>query len=325
MLNPANWWMMARGLLTGAPERTVRMMPINKDENQEGPLVMIDGADDIATALQGSGLPQNLANTLQAFVLYPLVLPIVELGFRGAEDDHEENTAEAFEAYQVLLLPPPPLPPSPPPPFLPFLPSPLSRSVPLPPLPSFLSHPSLPPHWCPTPRKHTQDVAELKGQLREQLEGFRAVASTDPEAARLFSRFEHVAVEGREVGQKIQEATEEGRCTEKCSCPGTCPTNTCATDNMRQSGTAQGVEQMARGRTRAPEAVVSGNSWCIAMLAWVLQYPRYKAATYTPGGEGVADAAHGSANQTLVGRGCAFVREQLLRLDLRFRRKRPQV
>jgi hypothetical protein len=44
MLNPANWWTMARGLMTGAPERTVRMMPINKDENQEGPLVMIDGA-----------------------------------------------------------------------------------------------------------------------------------------------------------------------------------------------------------------------------------------------------------------------------------------
>ena len=101
MLNPANWWTMGRGLLTGAPERTMRMMPINKDEDQEGPLIMIDGADDIATALQGSGLPQNLANALQAFVLYPLVLPIVELGFRGAEDDHEENTAEAFEASQV--------------------------------------------------------------------------------------------------------------------------------------------------------------------------------------------------------------------------------
>ena len=99
--------------------------------------MMIDGADDIATALQGSGLPQNLANALQecfgvdplccalcmyvhvlpamqstllesplshvdvlshehsipqAFVLYPLVLPIVELGYRGAQDDHEENT-----------------------------------------------------------------------------------------------------------------------------------------------------------------------------------------------------------------------------------------
>ncbi len=170
----------------------------------------------------------------------------------------------------------------------------------------------------------------MKGQLREQLEGFRAVALTDPEAARLFSRFETVAVEGQEVGQEIEEATEEGRCTVECSCPGTCPANTCASHsmsshNMRQSGTAPGVQRMARGRRRAPGAVVSQNSWCTEMLAWVLQYPRFKAATYTPGGQGVVDAARGSAGQTLVGRGCAFVREQLLRFDLQFRRKRPQV
>jgi hypothetical protein len=100
VLNPSNWPTMLRSIAAGAPERTVRMVPMNRDVDQEGPLVMIDGADDIATALQGSGLPQNLASALQAFVLYPLVLPVVELGFRGAQDDHDENMAEAFEAAQ---------------------------------------------------------------------------------------------------------------------------------------------------------------------------------------------------------------------------------
>ena len=84
VLNPGNWATMLRFACGGAPQRTIGITAMNKDDSQEGPLVMIDGADDIASALQGSGLPQNLANALQAFVLYPLVLPIVELGFRGA-------------------------------------------------------------------------------------------------------------------------------------------------------------------------------------------------------------------------------------------------
>jgi hypothetical protein len=69
VLNPFNWRTMARFSWSGAPQRSVRLMPMNKDEDQEGPLVMIDGADDIATALQGSGLPQNVAKALQACFL----------------------------------------------------------------------------------------------------------------------------------------------------------------------------------------------------------------------------------------------------------------
>ena len=70
VLNPGNWATMLRFACGGAPQRTIGITAMNKDDSQEGPLVMIDGADDIASALQGSGLPQNLANTLQAFVLY---------------------------------------------------------------------------------------------------------------------------------------------------------------------------------------------------------------------------------------------------------------
>jgi hypothetical protein len=51
---------------------------------------------------QGSGLPQRLQFALQAFVLYPLVLPVVELGFKGAEGDHEECRAAAHEARQTV-------------------------------------------------------------------------------------------------------------------------------------------------------------------------------------------------------------------------------
>ena len=76
VLNPFNWRTMARFSWSGAPQRSVRLMPMNKDEDQEGPLVMIDGADDIATALQGSGLPQNVAKALQACFL-PLAYCLV--------------------------------------------------------------------------------------------------------------------------------------------------------------------------------------------------------------------------------------------------------
>lgn len=74
------------------------MQRINRDESDNGPLVMIDGADDLASALQGSGLPQRLQFALQAFVLYPLVLPVVELGFKGAEGDRQECQEAADEA-----------------------------------------------------------------------------------------------------------------------------------------------------------------------------------------------------------------------------------
>lgn len=102
VISPLNWPMMVKSLVAGRPQRTVGMRRIRRDENV-GPLVMIDGADDIATALQGSGVPQQLRFAMQAFVLYPLVLPIVEFGFRGAEGDHLENRAEAAEARDEVL------------------------------------------------------------------------------------------------------------------------------------------------------------------------------------------------------------------------------
>jgi hypothetical protein len=52
--------------------------------------------------MQGSGLPQRLQFALQAFVLYPLVLPVVELGFKGAEGDHQECRAAAHEARETV-------------------------------------------------------------------------------------------------------------------------------------------------------------------------------------------------------------------------------
>lgn len=59
-----------------------------------------ENADSAVFFLQGSGLPQRLQFALQAFVLYPLVLPIVELGYRGAKGDREECQAEALEARE---------------------------------------------------------------------------------------------------------------------------------------------------------------------------------------------------------------------------------
>ena len=103
ILNPAHWFTFLRHLLVGDPQRTVGMRRVNTDSHS-GPLVMIDGADDLATALQGSGLPQQVQFALQAFLLYPIVLPIVELGFKGAADDREENQAEAKDARADVEL-----------------------------------------------------------------------------------------------------------------------------------------------------------------------------------------------------------------------------
>mmetsp|Transcript_38820 Transcript_38820/g.99182 ORF Transcript_38820/g.99182 Transcript_38820/m.99182 type:complete len:910 (-) Transcript_38820:85-2814(-) len=102
MLWPLNWPKQVKSLLAGSPQRTTCMQRLNKEEGENGPLVMIDGADDLASALQGSGLPQRLQFALQAFVLYPLVLPVVELGFKGAEGDREECRAAADEARESV-------------------------------------------------------------------------------------------------------------------------------------------------------------------------------------------------------------------------------
>ncbi|KAJ1477794.1 hypothetical protein T484DRAFT_1905634, partial [Baffinella frigidus] len=109
VMNPLNWLSMARSLLARQPQRTIGLRRFIQDAGK-GPMVMIDGADDLATALQGSGLPQQLQFALQgsglpqqlqfalqAFLLYPLVLPVVYMGFRGAAGDQEENHEEALE------------------------------------------------------------------------------------------------------------------------------------------------------------------------------------------------------------------------------------
>ena len=40
-------------------------MSLEYEPSSQGPMVMIDGADDLATAFQGSGIPQQLQFALQ--------------------------------------------------------------------------------------------------------------------------------------------------------------------------------------------------------------------------------------------------------------------
>lgn len=58
--------------------------------------IVIDGFDDAANALQGSGVSKQLAAALQAFVFYPLILPLVNLGATGTRAELKESR-EAYE------------------------------------------------------------------------------------------------------------------------------------------------------------------------------------------------------------------------------------
>lgn len=58
--------------------------------------LIIDGADDMAVALNNSGLPQSLSFSLQSLIIYPLFLSVVNLGYAGGDC----GTQEAFEELE---------------------------------------------------------------------------------------------------------------------------------------------------------------------------------------------------------------------------------
>lgn len=74
----------------------------NKRKKQFTPLIedfdkftiIIDGADDTANAMTNTGLPQQTANILQAFLIFPAFLKGVSLGVDGVGDEANEALEE---------------------------------------------------------------------------------------------------------------------------------------------------------------------------------------------------------------------------------------
>lgn len=96
ILNPFNWPVMLWHLVTGRPQLSTDMRRVDDDGEAGGTGFVIDGFDDVANAVSGSGLSKQLAAILQAGVFYPLVLPLVNVGAEGARAE----LGEAREEYQ---------------------------------------------------------------------------------------------------------------------------------------------------------------------------------------------------------------------------------
>ncbi|MCX4028169.1 hypothetical protein H0A36_09030 [Endozoicomonas sp. SM1973] len=62
---------------------------------ESGPVLVIDGGDDLAVSLENSGLPRKLVQTVQALGLYPGFIAVVHKGWLGALEERNE-ASEAF-------------------------------------------------------------------------------------------------------------------------------------------------------------------------------------------------------------------------------------
>lgn len=64
-----------------------------------GPVLVIDGGDDLAVSLENSGLPRSLVLAVQSTALYPAFISVVYKGWQGANDEYIETREE----YQALI------------------------------------------------------------------------------------------------------------------------------------------------------------------------------------------------------------------------------
>lgn len=104
VINPLNWPTMARALLSGAPQRSVDIKALVRS-NEAGSVFIVDGFDDLMSAIQSSGLPQQLVAALQSFFLYPVILPLVQIGHDGAVESFSaagEEMGEHAQSKQLL-------------------------------------------------------------------------------------------------------------------------------------------------------------------------------------------------------------------------------
>ncbi|QDQ26013.1 hypothetical protein FNU76_06405 [Chitinimonas arctica] len=87
--DPRNWPTFIKYARHGKPQRTVGIRPLTEGTGVDAttPGFVIDGFDDLANIFQGSGLSQHGSAILQAFVFYPLILPLVNLGATGSRDE----------------------------------------------------------------------------------------------------------------------------------------------------------------------------------------------------------------------------------------------
>lgn len=63
---------------------------------EKGPVMVIDGGDDMAVALEKTGLPRKVVQIVQASILYPVFIGLVHKGWEGAR----EERLESLEAIQ---------------------------------------------------------------------------------------------------------------------------------------------------------------------------------------------------------------------------------
>lgn len=108
--NPLNWPRFIINLFRGHTESTNGMRPMGESKGAANQGFVIDGFDDAANAVQGSGISQKLAATLEAFVFYPLILPLVNLGavgtraeMRSANEAFDESSDKLDAAMEELL------------------------------------------------------------------------------------------------------------------------------------------------------------------------------------------------------------------------------
>ena len=68
-----------------------------------GPVLIIDGGDDLAVSLENSGLPRSLVLAAQSTMLYPAFIGVVHFGWNGANEESKESRTAYKELAETQI------------------------------------------------------------------------------------------------------------------------------------------------------------------------------------------------------------------------------
>lgn len=101
--NPRTWWLWLKSAFRGAPENSIGMKGHRNATSGATGGFVIDGFDDVANALQNSGLPKQMTAGLSAFVFFPVATSLVHMGAEGAYDALKDSDNNYKENRDRLL------------------------------------------------------------------------------------------------------------------------------------------------------------------------------------------------------------------------------
>lgn len=101
MFNPLNFPTFFRNMRAGSDILTTSVCPVVKPDSPGKPLILLDGADEVAQLLVGSGMPKHFEALIKSLLIFPPFMPPTQQGYDAAE----QGVVDAYQSWNELKEP----------------------------------------------------------------------------------------------------------------------------------------------------------------------------------------------------------------------------